>query len=87
MESRQSAYRAYHLVSKHSLYSPNDVIVLNVVKEINKRVDFTKKYYRNRYDSGHKHWMKKLGKVANRNLSSKLGLSLDSLITLQKLGK
>jgi hypothetical protein len=61
------------------------VIALNAVKEINKRVDFSKRYYKNRYDARHVHWMKKLGGVAKRDMSSKLGLSLDALIALNNL--
>ncbi len=85
--ARQSAYRSYHIVQKRSLVNPSDVTALNAVKEINKRVYFTRKYYKNRYDNGHKAWMMRLGDIAQSKTFYKVGLSLDALIALQKLGE
>ncbi|NBR24181.1 MAG: hypothetical protein EBU08_10500 [Micrococcales bacterium] len=82
---RSSAYHSYHMVDHHSLDNPSDVIALNAVKEINKRVDYTRKYYRNRYDKPHKEWMMRLGDIVQSKTIYKVGLSLDALIALKKM--
>lgn len=83
--TRRAEYRSYHIVDRHSLVKPSDATALNAVKEINKRVNFTRKYYNNRYDKPHKAWMLRLGSVAQSKTYYKTGLSLDALIALQKM--
>lgn len=82
---KYTEWRKYHKVSAQELNHPKACQTVEFKRraatEINMRVEFSKKYYRNRYDYGHARWMQDLSK----HITSRVDLSLDALLALQKM--
>lgn len=75
-------HKAYHLVDRRAMYQRCADRALTA-KEFDLRVNFSKRFYRGRYDRGHLHWMKAL--KANLTPESKLDMSLDACSLYDKL--
>lgn len=80
-KARMIQYRKYHIVAKADvkMRAANATLCL---KEIKARQKFTKRYYHDRYDGTHKHWMHALAK--NISLHSRINMSLDDLVAVMK---
>jgi hypothetical protein len=82
---KKIAHSAYHLVEAKDLLLCDGRVKKLAAKELNMRVEYSRKYYGNRYDQGHARWMQRLESCLD--LSSKMNLSLDALCTLNKIKK
>lgn len=72
----------YHRVSFKDL-SRGRVDISRCVDELNKRTDFTKKYYNGKFDERHQRVMHRIGQYIKGEAA--LGLSLDALIASRKI--
>jgi hypothetical protein len=75
--------REYHVVDQDDLRKFGRFAPDKAAKEISLRVKYVKKYHRNKFDHRHAKWMQKL--EGSLNLTSKINLSLDALVALNKV--
>jgi hypothetical protein len=80
--SKKFLYRNYHICGKKRNIKPKDS-----VRELNMRVEYTKRFYRGRYDKRHWMWMKRLAEVAVKDDASIVDMSLDAYAVYRKLNK
>lgn len=78
-------HNAYHLVTRNDLIHKRHLVYVKqrAAEEFKKRVEFSKKYYKNRYDHRHEKWMGNVGSVIG--LTEKLNMSLDACIVHRKI--
>lgn len=79
-------YRDYHLVNVQELKHTNLNVRCRCANELEKRVHYSRKYYRNRYDRGHAFHMTRLYRAIKHDSSVVISMSLDTLATLSRLG-
>ena len=79
---KRKQWAAYHLVSSKDI-ARGSAKKADRQLEFTLRVNYTKTYYKNRYDRGHKHWMRKL--ASTFTISDMLDMPLDASVTCQKL--
>ena len=79
---KRKQWAAYHLVSSKDI-ARGSAKKADRQLEFTLRVNYTKTYYKNRYDKGHKHWMRKL--ASTFTVSDMLDMPLDASVTCHKL--
>jgi len=79
---KRKQWAAYHLVSSKDI-ARGSAKKADRQLEFTLRVNYTKTYYKNRYDRGHKHWMRKL--ASTFTVSDMLDMPLDASVTCHKL--
>lgn len=82
--AKRRAHRAYHIVNRRQLFAGHANGIL-CAKEFDQRVQYTKEYYNNMYDDGHKKFMCILAR--NIGLDAKLSMSLDACVIMSKVCK
>ena len=79
---KRKQWAAYHLVSSKDI-ARGSAKKADRKLEFTLRVNYTKTYYKNRYDGGHKHWMRKL--ASTFTVSDMLDMPLDASVVCHKL--
>ena len=76
---RKKTWMEYHVVKRATMKNDKPGRLV----EFQRRVDFTKKYFRGKYDLKHRAWMKKLAQ--GFDTQDRVSMSLDASIALRNL--
>jgi hypothetical protein len=81
--SKSTSWRDYHIVNAKDL-KRGVAKKTDRVREFTLRANYTRKHYRNRYDVGHRAWMRRLAK--DFDVADLLAMPLDNVIAMGDIG-